>query len=300
MPKFKAFHVTEIGASHVKDGKPCQDYSFSSEGKEYAVAIVCDGHGGNKYFRSDRGSCIATEQAHGAISQFMKSRFAKNQQGGTTVDTFLANPNTFMTQLAANIIYRWREAIAADFDNEPFTGPEKAILTDKELAAYNQPEGWVSAYGTTLIAVVRAKDFWFGLQIGDGKCVTVDKNGVFSQPIPWDEKCFLNMTTSLCDIQALAHFRYFFDKENLPVAIFTGSDGVDDTFGTEEALHGFYQTLIKLFAEKGLEAGVKELQDYLPNLSAKGSRDDISIAGILVLKTHKTISRINKNYSKSP
>lgn len=56
---------------------------------------------------------------------------------------------------------------------------------------------------------------------------------------------------------------------------------MDDTFGTDEALHDFYQSVLQLFHEKGLEKGKEELKAYLPNLSAKGSQDDISIAGIM-------------------
>ncbi len=284
MSKLYTFSVTSIGASHIKDEKVCQDFALSGEGSDYAVAIVCDGHGGNKYFRSDQGSRIAAEQAHAAIRDFMKSRFAKLQQGGKVVDMLLNNPETYLNQLSANIIYRWREAIAADFKLEPFTEDEKAILSPKELSAFLLEEGWVSAYGTTLIAVVRSKEFWFGLHIGDGKCVAIDSTGEYSQPIPWDEKCFLNQTTSLCDENALSRFRYFFSKENLPIAILIASDGVDDTFGTDEALHGFYKTILQLFTEKGMSNGVAELTTYLPQLSAKGSQDDISIAGILVRK----------------
>ncbi|HZL09730.1 MAG TPA: PP2C family serine/threonine-protein phosphatase [Prolixibacteraceae bacterium] len=284
MSKLETFHVTTIGASHIKDGKVCQDFALSGKGSEYAVAIVCDGHGGNKYFRSDRGSRLAAEQAHSAIREFMKSRFSKSKNGGKMVDTILANPDVFMKQLSANVIFRWREAIAEDYQREPFTETDKAILTPKELTAFQTEEGWVSAYGTTLIATVRAKDFWFGLHIGDGKCVTVNSAGEYAQPIPWDEKCFLNQTTSLCDEQALSRFRYYFGKEDLPMAIFVASDGVDDTFGTDEALHGFYKTILQLFSEKGITEGKAELQSYLPQLSKKGSQDDISIAGILVNK----------------
>lgn len=284
MSKLDTFSVTSIGASHIKGEKVCQDFALNGEGSDYAVAIVCDGHGGNKYFRSDRGSRMAAEQAHAAIRDFMKSRFAKSLQGGKFVDMLLSNPEAYLNQLSANIIYRWREAIAADLTLEPFTETEIAILSPKELTAFQTEEGWVSAYGTTLIAAVRAKEFWFGLHIGDGKCVAVDSTGEYSQPIPWDEKCFLNQTTSLCDENALSRFRYYFSKENLPIAIFIASDGVDDTFGTDEALHGFYKTILQLFSEKGFPDGVAELQTYLPQLSAKGSQDDISIAGILVRK----------------
>lgn len=281
MSKFEVFQVQEIGASHIKEGKPCQDFALSSYGNEYAVAIVCDGHGGSKYFRSDRGSRLAAKQTMEAIHEFMKNRFSKNKQGGKLVDQLLAQPDKFMNQLATNIIFRWRECLAADYAREPFSETETAILTPKELTAFQVEDGWITAYGTTLIAAVRAKKFWFGLHIGDGKCVVVSDSGEYSQPIPWDDKCFLNQTTSLCDVQALSRFRYFFDNKNLPVAIFLGSDGVDDTFGADEGLHNFYKTILQLISEKGFTNGIAELQSYLPQLSAKGSQDDISIAAIL-------------------
>ena len=65
MGRIITFHVTCLGASHVKKGKPCQDYSLSwqSEDKTTHVAIVCDGHGGDTYVRSDRGAKLAAEIA---------------------------------------------------------------------------------------------------------------------------------------------------------------------------------------------------------------------------------------------
>lgn len=284
MSKFKAFNLTEIGASHIKEAKVCQDDSLSFEDKGYAVAIVCDGHGSNKYFRSDRGSRIAAEVTMSAIQELMKSRTIKNEQGGKLIDALFANPDKFMQQLAANIIFRWREQIAEDYQREPFSETELALLSPKELAASQKEDGWVSAYGTTLIAAVRANNFWFGLHIGDGKCVTVNANGTTAQPIPWDEKCFLNVTTSLSDAQALSSFRSVFSTKNLPTAIFVGTDGVDDTFGNDEALESFYKTVVQLFNEKGFDEAKAELKTYLPKLSEKGSRDDVSIAGILYNK----------------
>jgi serine/threonine protein phosphatase PrpC len=284
MSKFKAFNLTEIGASHIKEAKVCQDDSLSFEEKGYAVAIVCDGHGSNKYFRSDRGSSMAAEVTMSAIQELMKSRTIKNEQGSKLIDALFANPDKFMQQLAANIIYRWREHIAEDYQREPFSETELALLSPKELAASQKEDGWVSAYGTTLIAAVRANNFWFGLHIGDGKCVTVNTDGTTTQPIPWDEKCFLNVTTSLSDAQALSSFRSVFSTKNLPSAIFVGTDGVDDTFGNDEALESFYKTVVQLFNEKDFAEAQAELKTYLPKLSEKGSRDDVSIAGILISK----------------
>lgn len=279
MGEFKAFDVRSIGASHLKSGKPCQDYSFSAYGDKYAVAIVCDGHGGDKYVRSEIGSKLAAE----ICSEAIKSLFGKRISNQALIAKFLPKPEATLQQLASFIIFKWREAVETHFADQPFTPAEFENLTDKDKASLNKPDGWVSAYGTTLIAAVRTSDFWFGLHIGDGKCVVVSETDDYIQPIPWDDKCFLNATTSLCDEKALERFRVFFSYENLPKAIFVASDGVDDTFGTDEALHGFYKSVIQLFAEKSFDEAKTELQTFLPSLSAKGSQDDISIAGIISL-----------------
>lgn len=65
MGRLITFDVTCMGASHVKNNKPCQDYSLSwhSDDNRVQVAIVCDGHGGDTYVRSDRGSRLAAEIA---------------------------------------------------------------------------------------------------------------------------------------------------------------------------------------------------------------------------------------------
>jgi len=283
MGEFKAFDVRSIGASHIKTGKSCQDYSFSSYGEKYAVAIVCDGHGGDKYIRSEIGSKLATD----ICSEAIKSLFGKRIDNQTAMAKFQPNAKGTLQQLASFIIFKWREAIGKDFADHPFNVAEFEHLSDKDKAALSSSDGWVSAYGTTLIAIVRTSDFWFGLHIGDGKCVVVSEKDEYLQPIPWDDKCFLNATTSLCDEKALERFRFFFSTENLPKAIFVASDGVDDTFGTDEALHGFYKSVMQLFMEKPFNEAKSELQTFLPVLSAKGSQDDISIAAIISTKDLK-------------
>ena len=110
--------------------------------------------------------------------------------------------------------------------------------------------------------------------------------GLF-QPIPWDEKCFLNATTSICDKDAIGNFRHFY-SEDLPAAVFVGSDGIDDCFCNDEQLNSLYRTVLYSFSTSEFNAAVAELQEYLPRLSAKGSGDDISVAAIL------DIDRIHK------
>ena len=54
----KSFHLTAQGASHIKKNKECQDASSSYQDENCAIAIVCDGHGGDDYVRSAIGSKI--------------------------------------------------------------------------------------------------------------------------------------------------------------------------------------------------------------------------------------------------
>lgn len=123
------------------------------------------------------------------------------------------------------------------------------------------------------------RDYWFGLQIGDGKCVAVTKESQFGKPIPRNDKCFLNATTSICDKEALTNFRHRYSQK-LPAAIFVGSDGVDDSFSNDEQLYALYRTILYSFGTTDFDEAKKDLEDYLPRLSAKGSGDDVSIAAI--------------------
>lgn len=51
-------HISIRGYSHLLSNKECQDSSISWRGKKYSAVIISDGHGGEKYFRSAKGSEI--------------------------------------------------------------------------------------------------------------------------------------------------------------------------------------------------------------------------------------------------
>ena len=262
-----SFHVIERGSSHILTNKPCQDYAASQYTQDYAIGIVADGHGGDQYFRSERGSKFAVEVTMSILKKFLSA----------TKNMALLPKGEWKKQIAASIISHWNDRIEADKTIHPYTEEELQSLKDSDR---QQIEGakWQSAYGTTLIAIVRTKKCFFGIHIGDGKCVAIDSNGNPSQPIPWDNRCFLNQTTSLCDSNALYLFRFVYQTENLPVAAFIASDGVDDTYPTDERLYEFYRTVWKMFQDSPKRAK-EDLQSYLPKMSEQGSHDDISIAG---------------------
>ena len=120
------------------------------------------------------------------------------------------------------------------------------------------------------------------LQIGDGRCVVLNKANEWSQPIPWDDRCMLNMTTSLCDEDAVNEFRFAYgDAESMPKAVFICSDGVDGTFGSGDLLYGFYANIMKSVCDDGIEKVTTQLPDVLSHYSRTVSKDDMSIAFML-------------------
>ena len=153
------------------------------------------------------------------------------------------------------------------------------IISEKARKKYVDDGKIEGAYGTTMIAVTMTHDFWFGIHIGDGKCIAVNSNGEFKQPVPWDERCFLNSTTSICDSDAIDEFRHFY-SEKLPSALFVGSDGIDDCFSNNQQLNNLYKTVLYSFATTDFNEALDGLSEYLPRLSAKGSGDDVSVAAI--------------------
>ncbi len=267
----KSFHLSVQGASHIKKNKECQDASGSYSDGNIAIAITCDGHGGDDYTRSAEGSKKACDAAEKNIKRFLE-----------TIDKekFFDNPDKLLTDLKASIINDWNQSIYAHFEQNPFNGVELYGVSEKAKKKYVQEGRIESAYGTTLLAVAMTHEYWFGIHIGDGKCVAVNPEGKFVQPIPWDPACFLNATTSICDSDALNHFRHFY-SEKLPAAVFVGSDGIDDCFSNNEQLYNLYKTILYSFGTSDFEEAVESLEDYLPRLSAKGSGDDVSIAAIL-------------------
>ena len=270
---YRAFNLTAVGASHIKKGMACQDCSQSRENPDCRILVVCDGHGGADYFRSDRGSKLA------AVA-FMDCMENPDLIAALSAAATEKQRKSRMEQLIKSIIARWNSLVEQDMRQHPFDEDELSGVSEKARRRYEAGERLQAAYGTTLIGAVLAEDFWLGLQIGDGKCVAVSENGEFTQPIPWDEECFLNVTTSLCDENAAKEFRFCFSR-NLPAAVFIGSDGIDDCFAGDERLYDFYRLTLKSFAGTDEETAVAQLKEYLPTLSEKGSGDDMSV-GILI------------------
>lgn len=283
----KCFNHTCQGESHKSTDKECQDYSLTWQDEErgITIAIVCDGHGGDSYFRSATGARLAAEitlaQSRLFLSDIDASLFISCPFTAVgTQDTLEEESrlNNVMRRLFASIYSLWRTAITEDGQRE-LTEWEKEHVEPKYIDLLNDEQRIVKVYGCTLMAYVCTKDFWFAFHLGDGKMVMLDSEFKFSQPVPWDEKCFLNKTTSLCGSEPVKDFRFCMQGDGqFPIAMFLGSDGLDDTYGDGPRLNSFYGGIVKELALKGQEAVKTMLEEDLPQISKRGSQDDMSVA----------------------
>lgn len=311
----KVFNKSIKGASHNLSGKPCQDFSGAYQDEDVQIVVVCDGHGGNTYFRSDVGARIACKTTIEILSNFAKCISSSSFLGTSFAITAQPKKNPFIDpdgnkvrfedlsddqkelakqarsfieaeckyqaqqaivkDLIARIYELWLERIKQNVRQYPFTPKEKSVLGNL---------GIEKAYGCTLLAFLRTKDYWLAFHIGDGKIYCCDSALKWNTPVPDDCACFLNYTTSLCDSNPLIEFRFAFNgKDDSPVAIMLCSDGLDGSLRTKENVQDFYEQIIGLCLD-GDDVN-SELERYLPFLSESGNKDDISLAGIVDLSS---------------
>lgn len=271
MKNITAGHFTSIGYNHEKRGKVCEDCSGIYKDESMCLCVVADGHGSDNYPRTKSGASYAVEAAIEAVKEFVNTAEASL--------VLSEDGDLLLTQLEKNILLRWHRLVEEDFMDHPFTEEELSQVSERYRKKYEEhtKDSYAKAYGTTLLLFVVTKAYSFGIQIGDGKCVCVMESDDYMQPIPWDDACQMNVTTSICDDTAIDEFRHIILKEP-PVAVFCGTDGIDDSYAGDGELYKFYHSVFQLFPEYGEETARNEIEEYLPILSRKGSGDDVSIA----------------------
>ena len=264
------FNTSVLGTSHVKDNKPCQDYSVAWQSEEdgAVVLIVCDGHGSDTYVRSDVGSRLAGEIALEAVKRFIlpvgdirpHSDWIEGVRGAVT-----ARESDVLTRYSEALPRAEEDMTDTDWmryrQRLEFRGQVKGIyeqdaifqalfssiyekwleairhdaqqnpFTKEELSRLGKHK-LVKAYGTTLMTYVQTKKFWFAFHIGDGRMLSYEEGQGWKQIVPWDCNCFQNQTTSLCNTDPVPMFRYAFDGTGtFPKAVFCCSDGIEDSYG---------------------------------------------------------------------
>lgn len=259
------FNKTCIGYSHIKNKKPCQDFSIAYHDEERTIVAVCDGHGGDKYIRSDRGSKFACEAVLNALKSLPASYLRKS-------DT-----NAVKEKLKLNVLTEWNHKVEEDLAAKKISSKELSALSDKDKAALRREP--FTAYGTTLNGVMVIGKKLVTVQLGDGGCCTI-KNGELEEVFPEeDEEQVANLTYSMCQSDAFDHLK-------VAVTDFKDADGViicsDGVLNPYQNIPNFSKSFVNPAVRSILDGKSKSLAEFIETLGKeKGIGDDVSVGIIL-------------------
>lgn len=262
---FKGFAHSVRGASHEVKNLVCQDSSAYKVTDNYAVAVVADGHGSKKHFRSNIGSRCAVEATIETIDRFYEDPEEFEQ-------SFPVNHKRIIKSIEKQIISLWNQKVSKHLEENPVTPLERKVFEKGEFEKI-PPEAY---YGSTLIVAVTGKDFTFGLQLGDGSLVAVFEDGQAVMPMVYDESAPANITVSICNSNAASMFNSFYVDNKKLLAMFTSTDGLYTSFGSEYDFCDYHVILASQLSN--IETFEDSIVKNLNKRAHFGTEDDISLS----------------------
>jgi serine/threonine protein phosphatase PrpC len=272
---WKVAHACVRGSSHRRSGLPNQDAvqcMVTAQGT-LAVAVVSDGHGSPRHFRSQIGSSLAVSTVAATLQAFLRDSVASNSHVPFVPEQ--------VHELERKIVSAWLSAVLSDLDQNPFTEAELATLEKLEGAegravVESSPE---LAYGATLLAAAATDKVLLYLQLGDGEILSVNAQGTTTRPLPPDDRLIANQTTSLCQPEAWKDFRSTWVTDGtLPSLVLLSTDGYANSFRSDEDFLKIGQDYLQIIREQGLSSLAEELPAILTEATQQGSGDDITLA----------------------
>ncbi len=263
------------GASHFESGKPMQDYSLAIKGDSFSIAVVCDGHGADKHFRSEVGSRFAAETSRDKLEKFV--------QLNSDWCTFSKDTDKKLNKLKLSILAEWQEKIEEYTKSRPFTEEElkkaSGSFESRRLYDVAQP------YGTTILAALVTGDYYLVMMIGDGAIAKI--NADFTASIVefpgkhvYDDAPH-SAVDSFCSFDAYetTFFAHGQLKENEAVAFALCSDGLSEAYSSDDSLLNRFKVYLNYYAEEGLEKATADITEQLNQISQLSTmKDDISLA----------------------
>jgi hypothetical protein len=235
------------------------------------ILSIADGHGSNKYFRSDRGSRFAATIGAGLMREFLNVRQSYN---ASQIESEAGEI------LPIKFTRRWREAVGDDLERQPLSQDELDRLEEKEGARARQvvEAHPLLAYGATTLTVALTLSFVIYLQLGDGEIVTVAETGEVSKPLPEDGRLIANETTSLCSETAAQDFRCVRPlADPTPALILVTTDGYANSFTDEAGFLKVGNDILGMLRTDGFDAVNRSVKGWLEEATRMGSGDDCTL-----------------------
>lgn len=236
---------TATGAVHLRRGDLGQDAVLSGVAGEFACVALADGHGSAA--RGAEGAAVAVDCAVTILFEFA----AQVPGGGAHRVEALARD-----LIRPRLVARWRAAI------------QDEVPDDRDLRCF----------GCTLLAALAGPSWVLVLQLGDGDLLRVSGDGRVDRPLPPDERCFADETTSMClptaplDLRVTAWPRPA-DESLLVLA----TDGYANSYADDDAFERVGPDWLALLRAEGVDEVTRRLPAILHATSAGGCGDDVSL-----------------------
>lgn len=261
----KYFTKTAIGYSHIRAGKVCQDYSACYHDDKRTIVTACDGHGGEIYVRSDRGSRFASEAIVNVFKKVEKSALYRADREKTE------------KKLRLEILCEWNALVDRDLSHKSISKRETAGLNeDKIFRLKSDPQ---VAYGTTLNGAMIFGNKLICASLGDGGCFVFKRGEVFPVFDDNSDENVANLTYSMCQADALDHL-------SVKIIDLSAADGVivftDGLINPYRSLENFGDALVCPVVSKLIAGKTTEISDFITDMGEKiGIGDDVSVGIIL-------------------
>ena len=260
------FTKTNIGYSHLKENKPCQDYSACYHDEERTIVTACDGHGGKAYIRSNMGSRYASNAIISVLQKVERSLFYRYTR------------QEICDKLRLQILCEWNALVEKHLGENRFSKKELASLDGEQV--FRLKKNPVKAYGTTLQGAMIFGNKLICVSLGDGGVFLVRK-GALIEAFEEDEETVANFTYSMCQEDAYKHLKVeIFDFADLD-GVLVCTDGVVNPY---QSLGNFRNKFVKPVCLKLQEGVYAEIDGFITAMGEKiGIGDDVSLA--MAMKT---------------
>lgn len=264
------FTKTSIGYSHIKEGKACQDFSSVYHDEERTILTACDGHGGNLYVRSDRGSRLASMAVIKVLQDIDKSAF------------FHYTKTKVAKKIKLQVLCEWNNLVDNDLSDRAISKRERVSLSEKDN--FKLKSNPVRAYGTTLNGAMIYGNRLICVSLGDGGIFLI-KRGRIIPAFEDDEDAVANLTYSMCQEDAYEHLKVqIFDFNELD-GVLLCTDGLINPY---QSISNFENKLVKPICMKLLEGKQVEIDDFVKQMGEKiGIGDDVTLS--LAMKSNVSL-----------
>lgn len=253
------------GANHVRQNKCCQDAGKTLEFKDFTVMAVADGHGSSRCPYSDTGSKIAVNVfCDGVLNVYRKRPDKKEfrsffeEKGGKP--------------FAKAMVEEWRRRVV-----RAHKGKMRRNRTETSMENVDEI---AMLYGTTLLGIVIAKDFFYVFQIGDGNIIYMEEGKL--KELTLGEATLGVETNSLA---LIAPWRYVYTKlydttipSPIPNMFLLATDGFANSYLNQKEFYKGCKEYYETIRDYGTELVAKHLRNWLIETSLMGCGDDITVA----------------------